>query len=279
MNYYPFHIGDYLSATRHLSWEEDAAYRRLLDTYYTTEKPLPTELRAVCRLVLATSECQREAVRVVLEEFFELTEAGWTNQRADKEIEAMREKQEKQRQKAKTMWEKRKAAEPAPDSGSASAMPRHAEHDAAASKPDANALPPTPTPTPTPTPVDKKPTASSPAKLPTCPVDDLIGLYHQILPNLPAVRLMTEGRKKAVRKLWDWVLTSKRPDHTPRATNADEALAWFREYFTRATENDFLMGRTPRTGPHANWQCDLDFLLTERGLRHVIEKTQGGDTE
>ena len=40
MNYYPFHIGDYLSATRHLSWEEDAAYRRLLDTYYTTEKPV-----------------------------------------------------------------------------------------------------------------------------------------------------------------------------------------------------------------------------------------------
>lgn len=70
MNYYPFHIGDYLSATRHLSWEEDAAYRRLLDTYYTNEKPLPSELRAVCRLVLATTESQREAVKTVLEEFF-----------------------------------------------------------------------------------------------------------------------------------------------------------------------------------------------------------------
>lgn len=56
MNYYPFHIGDYLSATRHLSWEEDAAYRRLLDTYYTNEKPLPSELRAVCRLVLANTD-------------------------------------------------------------------------------------------------------------------------------------------------------------------------------------------------------------------------------
>ena len=43
MNYYPFHIGDYLSATRHLSWEEDCAYRRLLDVYYTSEKPLPIE--------------------------------------------------------------------------------------------------------------------------------------------------------------------------------------------------------------------------------------------
>ncbi len=162
MNYYPFHIGDYLSATRHLSWEEDAAYRRLLDTYYTTEKPLPTELRAVCRLVLATSDGQREAVRVVLEEFFQLTESGWINQRADKEIEAMREKQEKQRQKAKTMWEKRKSAEPAPDYGSASAMPRHTEQDAVALKTDADAMPPTPTPTPTP----KKDIVVSPAAPP-----------------------------------------------------------------------------------------------------------------
>ncbi len=93
MNYYPFHIGDYLSATRHLSWEEDAAYRRLLDTYYTTEKAIPAELRAACRLVLATTESQREAVQQVLTEFFELTPDGWVNHRADSEIESMRDKQ------------------------------------------------------------------------------------------------------------------------------------------------------------------------------------------
>jgi uncharacterized protein YdaU (DUF1376 family) len=93
VNYYPFHIGDYLSATRHLSWEEDAAYRRLLDTYYTNEKPLPVELRAVCRLVLAQTDAQREAVEVVLNEFFELTPDGWINHRADSEIESMRDKQ------------------------------------------------------------------------------------------------------------------------------------------------------------------------------------------
>lgn len=79
MNYYPFHIGDYVSKTRHLSWDEDAAYRRLLDAYYTLEKPLPSDLRAVCRLVLATSDAQREAVKVVLEEFFEPTADGWRN--------------------------------------------------------------------------------------------------------------------------------------------------------------------------------------------------------
>ena len=160
MNYYPFHIGDYLSATRHLSWEEDAAYRRLLDTYYTTEKPLPIELRAVCRLVLATSDSQREAVRVVLEEFFEKSDSGWVNRRADTEIAAMRDKQKKQREKANKRWHK-----PNPVSGNAdggknanastaddgvAALPQHNKGDAVASKIAADAVPPTPTPTPTP---------------------------------------------------------------------------------------------------------------------------------
>jgi len=99
MNYYPFHIGDYVIATRHLTWTEDAAYRRLLDTYYTTEKPLPAELRAVCRLVLASTDEQREAVQVVLDEFFELTDAGWINARADAEIDSMRVKQSAQEDK------------------------------------------------------------------------------------------------------------------------------------------------------------------------------------
>jgi uncharacterized protein YdaU (DUF1376 family) len=158
MNYYPFHIGDYLSATRHLSWEEDAAYRRLLDTYYTNEKPLPGDLRAVCRLVLATTESQREAVRVVLEEFFRKTDEGWINTRADAEIEAMRSKQQKQREKANKRW-----AKPETEHGNASAMPQHHEIDAAASNAHADAMPPTPTPTPTPTPIEKTVDASQPA--------------------------------------------------------------------------------------------------------------------
>ena len=159
MNYYPFHIGDYLSATRHLSWEEDAAYRRLLDTYYTTEKALPLDLRAVCRLVLATTETQREAVSVVLSEFFERTDAGWINSRADAEILAMREKQQKQRERANKRWQK-----PDAEHGNAPAMPWHEEPDAAASKTDADAMPPTPTPTPTPTPINTPDGVGAPRK-------------------------------------------------------------------------------------------------------------------
>jgi len=147
VNYYPFHIGDYLSATRHLSWEEDAAFRRLLDTYYTTEKPLPTDLRSVCRLVLATTESQRESVRIVLEEFFDLTETGWVNHRADAEIAEMHERQKIAKEKANKRWDKHRS-----ERSNAAAMLQHEEIDAAASKTDADAMLPTPTPTPTPTP-------------------------------------------------------------------------------------------------------------------------------
>jgi hypothetical protein len=60
----------------------------------------------------------------------------------------------------------------------------------------------------------------------------------------------------------------------PPALTAEAALGWFGDFFGRASENDFLMGRTPRSAEHANWRCDLDYLLTDRGMKQVIEKTE-----
>lgn len=118
--------------------------------------------------------------------------------------------------------------------------------------------------------VGKQRTAASKA-----PFDEIVKVYHEALSELPAVRLMPAKRKALMQKVWVWVLTSKLPDGvTPRATNADEALAWFRKYFERASTNDFLMGRGRRSEEHAHWRCDFDFLLTDKGMKHVIEKTE-----
>ena len=69
-------------------------------------------------------------------------------------------------------------------------------------------------------------------------------------------------------------LSSTTSDGNRRASTADEALHWLAGYFARANDNDFLMGRTPRSAEHKDWRCDIDFLLTDRGMRHVIERTQ-----
>lgn len=104
MNFYSFHIGDYASATRHLSWLEDAAYRRLLDLYYVKEGPLPSDKRQLYRLLIASTEDQREAVDVVLNEFFVLTEKGYTHERCEAEISFAAEKKNKASQSARARW-------------------------------------------------------------------------------------------------------------------------------------------------------------------------------
>ena len=90
INFYPHHIGDYLTATAHLSWLEDCAYRRLLDVYYSREQTLPVDVAQTCRLVRAISKDERKAVETVLQEFFMLTESGWSHGRCEQEIEKAR---------------------------------------------------------------------------------------------------------------------------------------------------------------------------------------------
>jgi len=92
MHYYQFNIGDYASHTRNLSLLEDLAYRRLLDEYYLHEHPLNPSVTLVARHI--GMQGHEDEVKFVLETFFELTDLGWTNNRANQEIEHFRAKTE-----------------------------------------------------------------------------------------------------------------------------------------------------------------------------------------
>ena len=120
---------------------------------------------------------------------------------------------------------------------------------------------------------EKSPSDSSARPTIPCPYESIVKLFHEKLPTLPSVKLMSDGRQRALRKLWGWVLSSSKSGGARRAQTAEQALAWFGDYFARAADNDFLMGRGDRSGTHASWRCDIDFLLTDKGMRHVIEKT------
>lgn len=92
MNYFKHHIGDYASATGHLSWLEDMAYTRLMRLYYRQEAPIPADLAQAARLIRATSKPERDALASVLTEFFTLEEDGWHNARCDAEIDVAKAK-------------------------------------------------------------------------------------------------------------------------------------------------------------------------------------------
>jgi uncharacterized protein YdaU (DUF1376 family) len=108
MHYYQFNIGDYASHTRHLNPIEDVAYRRLLDAYYLQERPLNVGITTVARQI-NMREYESE-VQLVLEEFFSLTDEGWVNHRADKEINHYKAKVEQASRAGKASAERRSNA-------------------------------------------------------------------------------------------------------------------------------------------------------------------------
>ena len=93
MIWYKFHLGDYITHTTHLSDAEDLAYRRLLDLYYMSEKPIPLDTDAVSRRI----RLDLDITESVLNEFFDKTPEGYRNSRCDAEVEKYQQRVETNR--------------------------------------------------------------------------------------------------------------------------------------------------------------------------------------
>ncbi|HNB43271.1 MAG TPA: YdaU family protein [Burkholderiaceae bacterium] len=138
MNYIEFHLGDYAAATAHLSWDEDMAYMRLLRAYYSSEAPIPADIKQACRLARATTPAQRAAVETVLQEFFDLRADGWHQKRCDTEIERAADKKEKAKRSAAARWDAKPSNSKRNANASQNAMRAHTEGNAPNPNPNPN---------------------------------------------------------------------------------------------------------------------------------------------
>ncbi len=98
--YYRFYAGDYLKDTLELTMEQDGAYRRLLDHYYSG-KTIPEDVDKVFRIARAYKKSEQNAVVFVLKNYFFLNGGRYVNRRADAEIDRMRKWSESQSEKGK----------------------------------------------------------------------------------------------------------------------------------------------------------------------------------
>lgn len=94
MIWYKFYLGDYITHTNHLSDAEDLAYRRLLDLYYISERPIPLETESVARKI----RLDLDITESVLGEFFDKGVDGYRNSRCDIEIAKYQHQVETNRQ-------------------------------------------------------------------------------------------------------------------------------------------------------------------------------------
>lgn len=120
MKHYPHHISDFNNATRHLSRVERSLYRDLVELYYETEQPLPLDVQALCRRIVA-NELSTDVERL-LNEFFTKTPVGWYHERCEEEISKYQANNSQRAQAGKASAAKRLAKKQQALNGSATSV-------------------------------------------------------------------------------------------------------------------------------------------------------------
>ncbi len=103
----------------------------------------------------------------------------------------------------------------------------------------------------------------------TCPTEDLIKLYHELMPLNPPVKVINDGRRKAIRARWkEAALLSCQPFGY---SNREDGLIAWRRFFTVCAESEFLTGRVPAMQGKPPFVADIDFLFSPSGFAKCLE--------
>jgi len=252
MHYYQFNIGDYLSHTKHLDVMEDLAYRRLLDLYYLHERPLNSGIAAVARQI-GMRDHENE-VKSVLEEFFHLSEDGWINDRANKEIKHFHSKIDQASRAGKASAERRMSARSTGVQLTNNQEPiTNNQLKPSICPPDGELEPP--------------------KKLPGCDHKAVIELYHQNLPTMRRVEVWNETRAGYLRQRWREVAAELAQAND---IDANDVLNWWGQFFQSVSKSRFLTGRVNGKDGRA-FVADLEWILKPSNFAKIVEGKYHGN--
>lgn len=116
MHSYLHHIQDFLTATIHLTRVERSIYLDLIWLYYDTEEPLQNDIKFLAKKIRATepnltsTDVQQvlNCVEGLLNEFFELTDSGWYQDRCEVVIDHYKSNTSKKSMAGKKSAERKK---------------------------------------------------------------------------------------------------------------------------------------------------------------------------
>lgn len=252
MNYYQHHIGDFNSATMCLTRVERSLYRDLIEIYYDKEKPLTSDLRILKKLAMVHSDEEEAALKMVLELFFELSDDGfYCNKRCDEELDRYKANNSAKARAGKASAEARRKKIEAEKERDSTPVERvlnsvctEDQQNPTNQKPITN---------------NQKPitTSSSPAVTP-CRYDEIVSAYHEILPELSQVKVLTEKRKAQLRQRW-------------REDVKRQDAEWWKKYFAYVKQSDFLCGRVEGREGKRPFVADLEWLTNPTNFAKVVE--------
>jgi hypothetical protein len=89
--------------------------------------------------------------------------------------------------------------------------------------------------------------------IPNCPHKEIIAAYHEILPELNVVKVLTQEREKWLRTRW-------------REDKKRQSVQWWRQYWQLVRKCPHLMGQNDR-----NWKADFAWLIRPNNFAKVYE--------
>lgn len=111
---------------------------------------------------------------------------------------------------------------------------------------------------------DRLPNPTKISLSPHCPHEEIITLFHEVLPSLPKIKIWNETRRSHLQRRW-------------RENEKHQDLEFWRKLFEYIKDSDFLMGRTENRDGKLAFICDLDWLIKPNNFAKVIEgKYHGG---
>ena len=235
MHYYKKNIGDYHKKAGRLSILQHGVYNLLIDSCYDREE-FPTEAQAIDWVWASTNE-EVDAVKFVLKMLFTLENEVYIQKRIREEVGKYHDNAATNRRIAVERETKRKDK----STNRAQAV---------------NESPPNHKPlTINQEPVTKDTCQES--KIPSCPHEKIIDLYHRVLPEL-------QGVNKAL-----WKGSKRQKDLADRWKQNEEFRSgefwdWF---FKNVRTSDHHMG-----GSERGWKADLGWLVKKENFIKLVER-------
>jgi uncharacterized protein YdaU (DUF1376 family) len=250
MHYYKRNIGDYAKKAGRLTMLQHGAYTLLIDSCYDREM-FPT-LEQALEWTWASTEHEVEAVKFVLNRFFVLEESGCyvqnriqddlsnyhKNSDINKRIAIDRET--KRRENRTNREQHVDEAPPNQEPLTINQEPRTNDIHVKNGKPFVY------------------------LKRVSCPVEELLNVYHEECKSLPKVIMLNDTRRKHLVSRWRDV------DAEDNLSSKEEGIEIFRDIFRQVQKSDFLCGRTQNRNGRV-WKASFDWIMLPTNFLKVVE--------
>ena len=97
-----------------------------------------------------------------------------------------------------------------------------------------------------------------------CPHQEIVELYHQILPELPGVKVWSEARRQQLFARWNSGITNE--DGSP--INSTD---YWKGFFSHIRESEFLMGQSNGKPGQSPFRPDLEWMIKKANFIRIIE--------